>query len=135
MTDAKLTAARALALLVARGPMTAAELVEGLGVSMQAARAALRDLCAGGKAARVGDSRARPRDGVRYMAHAGHTAATAGSGHVEQFRGTDWTTATLRPGCLDHERVPSRRGDERVPHQTPQFFVTSSVVQVRTGDR
>ena len=36
MTDAKLTAARALALLVARGPMTAAELAEGLGVSMQA---------------------------------------------------------------------------------------------------
>ena len=129
MTDAKLTAARALALLVARGQMTAAELAEGLDVSMQAARGALRDLCAAGKAARVGDSRARPRDGVRYMAYDGHTTATAGSG--QQFRGTDWTAATMRPGCLDHERIPSRRGDERVPYQPPQFFATSSVVQVR----
>lgn len=131
MTDAKLTAARALALLVARGPMTAAELAEGLDVSMQAARAALRDLCAAGKAARVGDSRARPRNGVRYMAYDGHTASTAGSGRTEQFRGTDWTAATMRPGCLDHQRVPSRRGNERVPYQPPQFFVTSSVVQAR----
>lgn len=135
MTDAKLTAARALALLVARGPMTAAELAEGLDVSMQAARAALRDLCAAGKAARVGDSRDRPRNGVRYMAYDGHTTATAGSGHIEQFRGTDWTAATMRPGCLDHERVPSRRGNERVPYQPPQFHATSSVAQVRAGDR
>lgn len=124
MTDAKLTAARALALPVARGPMTAAELAEGLDVSMQAARAALRDLCAAGKAARVGDSRARPRNGVRYMAYDGHTTATAGSG--QQFRGTDWTTATMRPGCLDHERLPSRRGDKRIPYQGPMFFATSS---------
>lgn len=124
MTDAKLTAARALALLVARGPMTAAELAEGLDVSMQAARAALRDLCAAGKAARVGDPRVRPRDGVRYRAYGGHTTATAGSG--QQFRGTDWTAATMRPGCLDHERLPSRRGDKRIPYQGPMFFATSS---------
>lgn len=124
MTDAKLTAARALALLVARGPMTAAELAEGLDVSMQAARAALRDLCAAGEAARVGDPRVRPRDGVRYRAYDGHTTATAGSG--QQFRGTDWTAATMRPGCLDHERLPSRCGDKRIPYQGPMFFATSS---------
>ena len=132
MTDAKLTAARALALLVARGQMTAAELAEGLGVSMQAARAALRDLCAAGKAARVGDPRVRPRDGVRYMAYDGHTAAPAGSGHIEQFSGTDWTTATMRPGCLDHECVPSRRGNERVPYQPPQWFVAPTTKQEKT---
>lgn len=130
MTDAKLTAARALALLVARGPMTAAELAEGLDVSMQAARAALRDLCAAGKAARLGDSGVRPRDGVRYGAYDGHTTATAGSG--QQFRGTDWTTATMRPGCLDHERHGSLQPDGSVrPYAPPQYYATSSVAQVR----
>lgn len=124
MTDAKLTAARALALLVARGPMTAAELAEGLDVSMQAARAALRDLCATGRAARVGDAGKRYKGATRYAAANGSRASGAAS---ESWTGTDWSTATLRPGCLDHERIPSRRGDERVAYQPPQYYATSKV--------
>lgn len=30
------------------------------------------------------------------------------------FAGTDWRRSMLRPGCQDHELVPSRRGDVRV---------------------
>ena len=35
------------------------------------------------------------------------------------FTGTDWRRSMLRPGCQDHELVPSRRGDMRVAHRGP----------------
>ena len=42
----------------------------------------------------------------------------------EIWKGTDWSAATMRPGCLDHEAIPSRRGDVRVPYTPPQYYVT-----------
>lgn len=35
------------------------------------------------------------------------------------FSGLDWSGSMLRPGCQDHQLVPSRRGDVRVPHRGP----------------
>lgn len=35
------------------------------------------------------------------------------------FAGVDWSQAMSRPGCKDHELVPSRRGDVRVWHRGP----------------
>jgi hypothetical protein len=35
------------------------------------------------------------------------------------FSGIDWSRSTLRPGCQDHQLVPSRRGDMRVAHREP----------------
>lgn len=38
---------------------------------------------------------------------------------IGTWRGIDWSNSTCRPGCLDHEAVPSRRGDARIPYGTP----------------
>jgi len=35
------------------------------------------------------------------------------------FTGIDWSRVVLRPGCQDHQLVPSRRGDTRVAHREP----------------
>ena len=34
------------------------------------------------------------------------------------YTGTDWTGATMRSGCQDHTKHPSRRGDTYVMHST-----------------
>ena len=33
-----------------------------------------------------------------------------------EFLGVDWSTSIARPGCQDHLKYPSRRGDRCVPH-------------------
>jgi hypothetical protein len=38
--------------------------------------------------------------------------------HRGTWTGTNWAASTMRPGCLDHEAIPSRRGDALVPHGT-----------------
>lgn len=35
-----------------------------------------------------------------------------------EFLGIDWSTSISRPGCQDHLKYPSRRGDRRVLHRT-----------------
>lgn len=35
------------------------------------------------------------------------------------FTGVDWSSVVLRPGCQDHQLVPSRRGEVRVMHRGP----------------
>ena len=35
------------------------------------------------------------------------------------FRGIDWSMSIHRPGCQDHLKYPSRRGDKLVPHTGP----------------
>lgn len=37
----------------------------------------------------------------------------------EIFRGIDWSMSIHRPGCQDHLKCMSRRGDKLVPHQPP----------------
>lgn len=37
----------------------------------------------------------------------------------EPFKGIDWSMSIRRPGCQDHLKHPSRRGDKRVPHMHP----------------
>ena len=35
------------------------------------------------------------------------------------FQGIDWSMSIHRPGCQDHLKYPSRRGDKLVPHMHP----------------
>lgn len=42
------------------------------------------------------------------------------------YTGPNWATSTLRPGCLDHENIPSRRSDERVNHR-PALSMQNSI--------
>lgn len=37
----------------------------------------------------------------------------------EAFRGIDWSMSIHRPGCQDHLKYPSRRGDNLVQHAGP----------------
>lgn len=37
----------------------------------------------------------------------------------EPFKGIDWSMSIHRPGCQDHLKYPSRRGDKLVPHTGP----------------
>lgn len=127
LNDAKLDDARVQACLSsAAEAMTAQQIAQQLQMPLDAVKGALRRLCLVGRAQRAGGVR---RDGhQRYEAAGG---AALGAPKTAPWKGVDWTNATMRPGCLDHERVPSRRGDERVPHMPPQFFATGSVAQAR----
>lgn len=37
----------------------------------------------------------------------------------EQFKGVDWSMSIHRPGCQDHLKCPSRRGEKLVYHTGP----------------
>lgn len=129
-SDAKQDEARAYALMQSHGePMTSNAIAEALGISLHAAREAIRRLSAVGKVARAGEyKRGQP------MTYRVVNAAPAQQRQqqAEQWRGVDWGAATMRPGCLDHERCPSLRGSERVPYQPPQWFVAPTPKQEKT---
>ncbi len=128
MNDAKLDDARVLTLLACQSqPLTPHEIAEQMQMTLHAVRSALQRLTTIGRVAPVGE-RATKRNPARYAAVYGQPI------HARQqdaWSGVDWSVSTMRPGCLDHERIPSRRGDQRVPHMPPQHFATSSVAQVR----
>ncbi|MFN3983805.1 MAG: winged helix-turn-helix transcriptional regulator [Caldilinea sp.] len=126
------TARAVLAYLAVHGPATNRELADALDAPIDRVRYAVRELCMRGKAHRQGDNN-RSKE-ARYELTSAPSSAAPDSASPG-WRGVDWTTATLRPGCLDHERIPSRRGNARVAYQPPQFYATSSVAQVRAGDR
>lgn len=50
---------------------------------------------------------------------AGLSIQRGSSADTDTWRGINWSFSTCRPGCLDHEAVPSRRGDQRIPYGTP----------------
>ena len=121
------------ALMAAEGHMTVAQLQKATGRPTAEVQAALKDLCIWGIVMSVGE---RWKGDAKFV-HRSKLRATppAQPEKTEPWRGVDWSVSTMRPGCLDHERVPSRRGNERVPYKPPQFHATSSVAQVRAGDR
>ena len=43
-----------------------------------------------------------------------------------QWTGVDWSNSVQRPGCQDHLSVPSRRGDQLVPHRPAAGMRTSN---------
>lgn len=122
-------------LVAAESHMTAAQLQKATGLDADLVLGAIKDLCVWGIVVRVGERWDKPGPG--RFAHHSKLRATqpAQPKKTDPWRGVDWSVSTMRPGCLDHERVPSRRGNERVPYQPPQFHATSSVAQVRAGDR
>jgi hypothetical protein len=121
-------------LVAAEGHMTVAQLQKATGRPTAEVQAALKDLCIWGIVMSVGE---RWKGATKFIHHSKLRAQPKPSAGLtsEPWRGVDWSVSTMRPGCLDHERVPSRRGNERVPYQPPQFYVTSSAAQVRAGDR
>lgn len=122
-------------LVAAESHMTAAQIQKATGLDADLVQGAIKDLCVWGIVVRVGERWHKPGPG--RFAHHSKLRATppAQPKKTDPWRGVDWSVSTMRPGCLDHERVPSRRGNERVPYQPPQFYATSSVAQVRAGDR
>ncbi|MFM2186828.1 MAG: hypothetical protein RIR43_1400 [Pseudomonadota bacterium] len=116
-------------LVAAESHMTAAQIQKATGLDADLVQGAIKDLCVWGIVVRVGERWHKPG----RFAHHSKLRATplAQPEKTEPWRGVDWSVSTMRPGCLDHERVPSRRGDERVPHMPPQFFATGSVAQAR----
>lgn len=107
--------------------MTAQQIAQQLQMPLDAVKGALRRLCLVGRAQRAGGVR---RDGhQRYEAAGG---AALGAPKTAPWKGVDWTNATMRPGCLDHERHGSLQPDGSVrPYAPPQYYATSSVAQVR----
>lgn len=45
--------------------------------------------------------------------------------HGGQWTGVDWSNSLQRPGCQDHLAIPSRRGDQLVPHRPAAGMRTS----------
>lgn len=129
-SDAKLDEARVYALLQSRGePMTANEIADALGITPKAAQSAIRRLNAIGKTARAGEYKRGQPTTYRVV---NATPAQQRQQQAEQWRGVDWSVATMRPGCLDHERHGSLQPDGSVrPYAPPQYYATSSVAQVR----
>jgi hypothetical protein len=120
-------------LVAVEGHMTVAQLQKATGRPTAEVQAALKDLCIWGIVMSVGE---RWKGATKFIHHSKLRATPpAQPEKTEPWRGVDGSGSTMRPGCLDHERVPSRRGNERVPYQPPQFYVTSSAAQVRAGDR
>lgn len=120
-------------LVAAESHMTAAQIQKATSLDADLVQGAIKDLCVWGIVVRVGERWHKPG---RFVHHSKLRATPpAQPEKTEPWRGVDWSVSTMRPGCLDHERVPSRHGNERVPYQPPQFYVTSSTAQVRAGDR
>lgn len=46
------------------------------------------------------------------------------------YTGADWTGATMRPGCQDHMKYLSRRGNRLVPHQHPISMLSAAPREV-----
>ena len=118
-------------LVAAESHMTAAQIQKATGLDADLVQGAIKDLCVWGIVVRVGERWHKPGPG-RFIHHSKLRATPqAQPEKTEPWRGVDWSVSTMRPGCLDHERIPSLRGDQRVPHMPPQHFATSSVAQVR----
>ena len=115
-------------LVAAESHMTAAQIQKATGLDSDLVQGAIKDLCLWGIALSVGE---RWKGATKFIHHSKLRASPTEQRQFTPWRGVDWSVSTMRPGCLDHERIPSLRGDQRVPHMPPQHFATSSVAQVR----
>jgi len=66
----------------------------------------------------------KPNAEIIYPPDYRHTVGSAPNHGT--YTGADWTSRTLRPGCLDGERIASRRGDDLVQHRTPLGMQTGN---------
>ena len=51
----------------------------------------------------------------------------------QPFKGVDWSTSIMRPGCQDHLQHPSRRSDGLHPYREPILNASSSMA--RAGEK
>lgn len=116
------------AFVAAESHMTAHQVQKATGLDADLVQSAIKELCLFGIVVRVGDRLDKPGAGGRFAHHSKLRAAPpAQPEKADPWRGVDWTTATLRPGCLDHLKYPSRRGDELVMHTGEMVHVASMV--------
>ena len=118
-------------LVAAESHMTAAQIQKATGLDADLVQGAIKDLCVWGIVVRVGERWHKPGPG-RFIHHSKLRASPTEQRQFTPWRGVDWSASTMRPGCLDHELVPSRRGNERVPYQPPQWFVAPTTKQEKT---
>jgi hypothetical protein len=52
---------------------------------------------------------------------------------AKPFKGVDWSHSLQRPGCQDHLKYPSRRGDELVPYKAPVLNASNVKVSAAIG--
>lgn len=80
-------------------------------------KSALALLCMEGHAFSTGDNNSNLAT-KRYIhtSHANMAPPSTRPRVFEPYLGTDWSHATTREGCLDHEKYGSRRGDTIVPY-------------------
>ncbi len=122
-------------LVAAESHMTAAQIQKATGLDADLVQGAIKDLCIWGIVVRVGE---RWKGATKFIHHSKLRAQPKPSPGLtsEPWRGVDWSVSTMRPGCLDHERHGSLQPDGSVrPYAPPQYYATSSVAQVRAGDR
>ncbi len=93
-----------------------------LGVHPAPLKSALALLCIDGHAYSTGDNNSKIS--LKRYIHYSHAGAVTKSRSTaypkESFTGTDWSHATAREGCLDHEKIGSRQGDKIVPYRGPR---------------
>ena len=61
----------------------------------------------------------KPAPEIEYPAGYKRTMGPGPSTSGDHYQGANWTASTMRPGCLDHEDILSRRGDGYVAHRPP----------------
>jgi hypothetical protein len=93
-----------------------------LGVHPSVLKSALALLCIEGHAYSTGDNNSKLS--LKRYIHYTHAGAVTRSRSIafptELYTGTDWSRATIREGCLDHEKIGSRQGDKIVPYRGPR---------------
>lgn len=102
-----------IALLRETGVMKSNEIAQALNVPDRTMRTHLQHMAAEGLIVCTGD---RP---VMYSLRNRSQCETAKPRTFQSseiFTGVDWGMSTMRPGCQDHLRCPSRRGDKLVSH-------------------
>lgn len=106
--------------------MSATELAKAVGIDVRRVHVAVRNLIVLRLVVGARDTRAPAQNRRSRYLHAMHFRATSKAVHWRDapiYKGEDWASACARPGCLDHERHGSRRGDEVLPfHARSSFF-------------
>jgi hypothetical protein len=117
---------RILALITKKGPMTIREVAEKIGATTRSTQASIMALVADGFL---------KGEGIRPAVY----SKTTSSGNTDTrltlkdrpvFKGVDWSISTMRPGCLDHLKHPSRRSDGFHTYREP-LLNASSVYTVK----
>jgi hypothetical protein len=102
-----------LAVIRRDGGLSAKEVANRLGRPLSSTAVVLGHMARNGQLAKVGSSPCLWVLKDAQIVPSGKVVGKTG------FTGVDWGLSTSRPGCLDHLKCPSRRGDKLVYWQPP----------------